>query len=81
MPTRQLKHKVGGQLFDTKQAAIAYAAENGGIPEKIIIEVDLISDPETEAPETPTADVEVTPEEEAPKRRGPGRPRKTEVTS
>lgn len=53
MPLRQLKHKVGDQLFDTKQAAVEYAAANGGTPEKIIVETDqfIQADPEVVAKE------------------------------
>lgn len=41
MPLRQLKHKVGSKLFDTKQDAVEYAAVNGGVPEKIIVEINV----------------------------------------
>lgn len=55
MPLRQLKHKVGDRIFETKQDAIAYAAENGGTPEKIVVETDqfIQADPAPEQVQEP----------------------------
>lgn len=73
MPLRQMKFKVGSQIFETKQDAFNYASENGGFPEKIIVETDQlveISNTEDAEPESE----ETT--EDAPTKRGRGRPRK-----
>lgn len=80
MPTRQLKYKVGSQILETKQAAVEYAAEHGGIPEKIVVEIDAFV--QADPPVTPEVDpvlVSSTPEgdEEAKTRKGTSRLRKS----
>lgn len=76
MPLRQMKHKVGNKIFETKQQAFEYAAQHGGQPEKIIVETDQLVQvsPKEETPE-PEPEIEETTED-APKKRGRGRPAK-----
>lgn len=83
MPLRTLKYKVGDQLFDSKQSAVQHAAANGGSPERIIVETDHLvgvtsqDDGKPDVQVVVEADALETTVEEVPKKRGPGRPRKT----